>query len=483
MAQGQYLHLRLFLEGIEIPVIAAVVQVAANTPASASIQVIATDKVLDLLPRTVVHLFYFDYIGQGNITTARPQKEDESYEDWFNSQYKLLFMGELVTIKFQKTHGQRAVVLECADFSNYWDTTFQYNFGGSLFGGRRQAAFIGANSNFFTSPLGHGTGTISRLLGGRSVNFPELRGLLAGVVRMLEAIGGSYYGKNTFRGCNDFTSIAELRLKVLQQITAAEADTSTAKLFARKAFNMWMNQATQGLGKLVSFRGLVKTCFGFIFHEVYPCPVAKFVPSSSRMDRQKWAVGLGKSGKYAGFASKAKACLDLTNEAQQNIAAWRKSKLGGASTPYSVSTYSTAYVRSWKAFDQSVKQLVAQGMAVGPKEAQKDLAILSNVTKTITSLTVVGGGISANWKDPKGSTREMGTLDRNYNAILVEYTKALTALERILGIKIGKSKNITVPTEARVNNQIFRPDVWFTAPPRCNVLFPEMYDSFSFARQ
>jgi hypothetical protein len=36
---------------------------------------------------------------------------------------------------------------------------------------------------------------------------------------------------------------------------------------------------------------------------------------------------------------------------------------------------------------------------------------------------------------------------------------------------------------SRVNNQIFRPDVWYTSPPRCNVLFPEHYDSFSFVRQ
>lgn len=483
MAQGQHLHLRLFLEGIEVPVVAASVQITANTPASASIQVIATDKVMDLLPRTVVHLFYYDYIEQGNVAVEGVKGGDE-YVDWFNSRYKLLFMGELVTMKFQKTHNQRAVVLECADFSNYWDTTFQYNFGGSLFGGRQQAAFIGANSNFFTSPLGHGTGTVSRLLGGRSVNFPELRGLLAGVVRMLEAIGGCYYGKNTFRGCNDFTSIAELRIKVLQQITAAEADTSTAKLFARKAFNMWMNQATQSLGKLVSFRGLVKTCFQFIFHEVYPCPVAKFIQASSRKDKQNYSVGLGKTGQYAGFASKAKACLDLATEAQQNMRTWDKSKIGSSSTAAGRSSSSQAYVRSWKAFDQSSKELVALGMASGPKQAQKDLAVLSDSAKKINSLSVnAGGTISANWKDPSGSGRYLGTLDTNYERILTEYEAAIHALERILGIKVGKSKTVTVPTEPRVNNQIFRPDIWFTSPPRCNVLFPEMYDSFTFARQ
>jgi hypothetical protein len=34
----------------------------------------------------------------------------------------------------------------------------------------------------------------------------------------------------------------------------------------------------------------------------------------------------------------------------------------------------------------------------------------------------------------------------------------------------------------RVNNQILRPDIWFAAAPRCNVLFPELYQSFQWSR-
>lgn len=465
------------MEGVEVPVIAASINVAANTPASCSIQVIATDKVLDLLPRTVVHLFYYDYLQSGNIAIEGKVKGGDEYYDWFNSQYKLLFMGELVTIKFQKAHNQRAVVLECADFSNYWDTTFQYNFGGSLFGGRRKAAFIGANSNFFTSPLGHGTGTIARLLNGRSVNFPQLRGLLAGVVRMLEAIGGSYYGTNTFRGANDFTSIAELRLKILQQITAAEADTSTAKLFARKAFNMWMNRATGSLGKLVSFRGLVKTCFGFIFHEVYPCPVARYVPGSTRKQKRHWSVSLNKT-KHSGFYDKAKACLDLTKESRQNMLAWRRAKLGSSNSGVEkVKSAARLFIKVWAAFNRSASNLAQQCQAMGPKKAQKDAAIVGRAASQIKALVTGGGAIRVD------SDGRIGTVDKNQSALTTQFVKAEEALNRILGIKVGRSKTVTVPTEPRVNNQIFRPDIWYAPPPRCNIIFPEMYDSFSFARQ
>lgn len=455
MALGHYLHLRLFLEGVEIPVISANTTVAANTPASASIQVIATDKVLDLLPRTVVHLFYYDYVGAGNPVIN--QKVTGSAVDRLNQQYKLLFMGELQQINFQKGFGSRSVILQCVDFSNYWDTTYQYNFGGSLFGGRRQAAFIGANANFFTSPLGHGVGTISRLLSGRSVNYPELRGLLSGVVRMLEAIGGSYRGRNAFRGANDFTSIAELRIKVLQQITAAAKDTSTARLFARKAFNMWMNRQTGKLGRLVTFRGLVKLMFKFIFHEVYPCPVAKFVKSGVRTDKRHYSVALDKTEKYYLFANKTEVALQRVHYAVAALDSWKKHRDASAFRKY---------VWAGITAERAVKGVYAAGSALvgsGGSQAKiqgKLCAALEGIRK-ISTISVMG---------------------RHYIVLSSLWGKVESALEDILKARVGRTSSKIVATGERVNNQIFRPDVWFTPPPRCNVLFPETYDNFTFGR-
>ena len=57
MPIGHKLGLRLFLEGIEVPVISAQIQIVADAPAAASIQIIATNASLDFLPRTMVHLF------------------------------------------------------------------------------------------------------------------------------------------------------------------------------------------------------------------------------------------------------------------------------------------------------------------------------------------------------------------------------------------------------------------------------------------
>jgi hypothetical protein len=496
--------MRLFLEGVEVPVISAQIQVAANTPASASIQVIATDKVLDLLPRTVVHLFFYDYVESGNPALER-DPADKVYDafgdevlnyddqDFFNSRYKLLFMGELFSIEFQKTSFNRAIVLQCSDFSNYWDTTFQYNFGGSLFGGRREAAFIGANSNFFTSPLGHGVGAISALLNSRSSNFPKLKGLMAGVVRMLEAIGGSYYGKNTFRGCNDFTSIAELRIKVLQQITAAEKDNSTAKLFARKAFNMWMNRQSGSLGKLVSFRGLVKLMFDFIFHEVYPCPSAMYVPSTTKEETRETSSPLSSTSTYKGLMGQIKSSYDKVNWAYSQLKTWHGYVGETQDVQYdAMNRYLAAYAGAMA----SVVSVYTLGMTA-PKSSS--LGIVKDLTTIHVNMGVIGvlQGSSRIFKIPgrrldKHSKKEFAPSTRgykndtsffDYTQVVNRYEECISAFKRLLGLRMSGSTKITIPMPARVNNQIFRPDIFYAPPPRCNVLFPESYDQFSFARQ
>ena len=486
MAQGHPLHLRLFLEGVEVPVVSAQIQIAANTPASASIQVIATDKVLDLLPRTVVHLFFYDYVEAGNTALERDPASrvydatgeevlDYNDQDFFNSRYKLLFMGEMFSIEFQKTSLSRAVVLQCSDFSNYWDTTYQYNFGGSLFGGRKEAAFIGANSNFFTGILGHGTGTISALLNSRSVNFPELRGLLAGVVRMLEAIGGSYYGKNAFRGCNDFTSIAELRLKILQQITAAEKDTSTAKLFARKAFNMWMNRQSGSLGKLVTFRGLVKLMFDFIFHEVYPCPAAKYVPATAKEEKRKTSVPLSQSNTYKGLLGTVKTTYGKVDWAFSQLKAWHSYNDQPEDIQQEgMKRYQIAFMYAEKAVNTMYTLGMTQPASASTGIAKEISTIHVNI-KLIGGLQMHKGFSSRGWK--------VNTSYFDYTQVTNRYDECISAFKRLLGLRQSGSKKVTVNMQARVNNQIFRPDIFYAPPPRCNVLFPETYDNFAFGRQ
>ena len=94
MADQSRLHLRLFLEGLEVSVIDATVNATVGAPAQASIQIIYTPKVVELLPRTLVHLFFYD---------TKPDTDGEHY--------RLLFCGDLTSVTTTKTESNRTATL------------------------------------------------------------------------------------------------------------------------------------------------------------------------------------------------------------------------------------------------------------------------------------------------------------------------------------------------------------------------------------
>jgi hypothetical protein len=461
MAIAHKLGLRLFLEGIEVPVISAQIQIIADSPAAASIQIIATDRAIDFLPRTMVHLFFYDFVAAESYTPTA----DQSAEAFDHQQYKLLFMGEVQGVSFSKDSSNRSIMLSCVDFSNYWDTTYQYNFGGQLLGGRREAAFIGANANLLTSPLGNGVGTIERLLQGNSANFPELRGLLAGIVHVLEAVGGTYQGKWTFKGANDFSSIAELRIKLLRQIWAAEKDTSTKNLFQRKTFNMWMNRECGGLSKLVTFRGLVQLMQRFIYHEVYPNPAAYYQPKTPNLTRTKTtATDLFKDTRTSKFMQSMKD-IEASRYSAQSLL-----------NQGTVGVYMTEI------------ELALSHMASVLREVMPNVPVVPglNLQKTVNDMDVALKDIKNQIGTPASAGMSVDPAklgDPNkVEAAKSDLTKIYDAYQALIGAQIKHQSQVAYEKPDRIHNQLYRPDIWFAAAPRCNVLFPEMYSSFTWSR-
>jgi len=447
------------MEGIEVPVISAQIQCIADATAAASIQIIATDKALEFMPRTMVHLFFYDFIGAemsgGAVTT------DQIEFDY--KQYKLLFMGEVQGFSFAKSAGSRSVMLNCVDFSCYWDTTYQYNFQGQLLGGRREAAFIGANANLFTGVLGHGVGFISRLLSGKPVSFPQLEGLLGGIIHVLEAIGGAYYGADTFKGANDFTALAELRIKLLQQIWAAEKDTSTKNLFNHKTFNMWMNREIGGLDKLVTFRGLVQLMQRFIYHEVYPNPAAYFVPGVEGLKRPGTSItDIAKDPRTAAFWADMQRVEKSRQVAQSGI--------NGAKEGLEVPKETTQALQEI----QNILGKVARTVPNVPGlDLVKNVTIMQDSLKSINTALFTGNNF-----EPDPQKLNSPNAAAASDALMSLYNAWFTMFDS----KIKNNIVITYNKLDRINNQLYRPDIWFGAAPRCNVLFPEMYESFQWTR-
>ena len=234
MTTARQLNLRLFLEGIETPVVSAVVTSTPDSPLQTTLQVPAGDGILELVERTTFHLFYLD-----------PQPDDTKAGD----EYKLLSMGEIIGIAFSKTERSRSVILTGLDFSVYWDTTYLYNATGTGKEGRTLASYFGANtevarssSNMFGETT-TGYARLAKLINSTPASFPQMKGLLAGIVHLLEAVGGFYRGSKVYKGFNDFTSLGELRVKLMQQVHAASSDNTSALLFRRKALEKWVKDS------------------------------------------------------------------------------------------------------------------------------------------------------------------------------------------------------------------------------------------------
>ena len=189
-AAGHFLKLRLFLEHIEVPVISANVSGSEGSAATAQIEIVPTDRALAFYPRTVVHLFLLDseemaYAPSGDI----------------NHHYKLLFMGELFSYSYVKAGtGSRSIVLQCLDFSNYWDTTYLYQtrYGqGGNFAIGNMANFLTAADNPLLSDLPTMTAAEQIVAFMKeAIDSPNLTTIpqgsgLGGLLSILEKLGGS----------------------------------------------------------------------------------------------------------------------------------------------------------------------------------------------------------------------------------------------------------------------------------------------------
>jgi hypothetical protein len=476
--------LRLFLEHIEIPVIAAQITVEPNAPAVAAIQIPPLEEATRFLPRTLVHLFFHDTYEASNPMlsyrgdVASQAKDPTIYEvirrnsgsnravdfldgqdpDLLNEHFKLCFTGDLMAFQVKKTPNGRQIVLQCQDHSNYWDQAQQFN-NTDLFGPGMSALFSGGSTNLFTDFLDEPGGVIAHLIQSPSTQYPALKGLLGGIVHLLEAMGGSYYQGKTYAGQNIFFSVAELRLHITQMITAFEKDPTGQRLLNAGGFGDMLGRSLGQIGSQASFRDCINMLMRHIFHETYAQPCPLFVP--------------GTEGTISGVVRRR-----LKEDPK-----------------YAYVTQTTARVRS-RLYDL-VRQLVLSGTPDG------DPRFLNNAMATIDELRKICKTTAAELKksDFPSVAQYFQTTDHELAQIVNQLKlkwkpgvseEQIRKFQDMIGPIEARMKQVDaldVPKTpkkearpARLNSQIFRPDTWFSAPPRCNVIFPDQYTLSEYAR-
>lgn len=579
MPTAQNLRLRCFLEGIEVPIISAALSIQPDSPAQCSVQLIATDKGYKLKPRTLIHIFYYDYhegpgdtlsvtvdqaeqvvtaeeaaeVQQQSVSAGAVQGEtqrvgggtggwtppvnrevanstnptgwsppatngsvagrdpttglasnpfttesgelpgdgaahyagpvhghevrgegedrDPSPESMDNedSKWKTYFTGEIVGWQFVKSHNNRGLILQCLDLSLYWDTCYQYQVNVASLTGNGTAHFVGAGTSLFDTFFRSSTSTIVDVVKRRSFSRPELTGLMSGVVHLLERVGGVYTSRG-FKGVNDFFSIAELRLHLVDMITASEHDDSSRRVFARRAFNRWTRSSGGRLGKICSFREILGMLNKFIYHNVIPNPMAMYTPpeTNTRTRTRRVRTNLSET-------SRGREVLQQLENSRRTLARTKRA--------YAVSTATSTTVQGWLLQVGGRLQGVAVNVTtLGARSAgNKVLAAKRKIAEALS-------GISTGGVDDEAIGRYTETTQMRDNQTTRAIDAAINLMDDAIADFTGRSntrtrtRTSTHHVGARVNSQIIRPDIFMVAPPRCNVLFPEVYGQMQFSR-
>ncbi len=483
-AAGQRLGLRLFLEGLEVPCVSAQVQISINSPATAAIQVVPSDRITELKARTMVHLFFWDYTKDREQVPVPPDPErvaeshgitvEEANQliadnpDVFATEiqnelrgYRLLFSGEVIGIVNLKTPAGRQSVLQCSDFSTYWDTTYQFFVSYSPNGnflGTSAAIWAGSDSMFDDLTAGH-VSVMNEYLRSRpqTPGLTGVKGLMGGIISLLEAMGGV---PNHTHGINDFFTIAELKNHILQQIVAEQNDDTAQRLFDDKAFMDWLTRGMSSLGELATFRDMMKLLFQYVYYEIVPNPAAMYVRASRAETKSKRTTS----------TTKVDIPIDLRQKITDNLMATERWSVAlFTDEPFDEDKYA-------KTFKDNFKRIInapTMPKSYGTKLSQV-LAWLDKIKSTQS--------------DVRSSAGHTFPPSKTFSDNRTAWRKVTEICYDVLGsdIRFSSSSSKTVQTKApeldKLHTQIFRPDCFFAAAPKCNVLFPDQYTQLQYSR-
>lgn len=451
MAVGKPLKLRLFLEGIEVPIISASLTINVNAPAAAALQIIPLDEALDLKPRTMVHVFFLDTVSRrdrdGNL---------QNVGNNVDHQYKLLFTGETVALSYVQTPQSRAVVLQCVDFSNYWDSAhamaIEYGPGGNVFSnfGSIYAGAVGTFDDIMNTQPDRIAAWMNQQP--KTPGLNKIGGLAGSVIRMMEDIGGVI---PHHKGINDFFTTAELRCRMLFQVTAEENDSTAKRVLQGKVFDQWLRHGLSNIGQQVTFRDMMLLLMKYVYYEFVPNPSAKF-DDTRTYDKTKVVSTSGTGRKIQDHLTVAQSVAYRTqrDEVQDRSA---------------ISLRGKTIIEEVEA-----AQILINGLSPSSSELKGVREKISN------ALLKVRNSAKTLLEDPDSAIGSHEILVAAMKPILDGLFEALS----LIGEQPIKSQKVlSKTTEAqRLRAHIIRPDCWFSPPPTCNVIFPEQYSQLSYDR-
>jgi hypothetical protein len=431
-SEGKYLHLRLFLEGREVPIISANITESVNAPAMAEIQIPPTAAALQLRPRTSVLVFYYE-----------PR----------SNEYCLGFIGEIIGVGYFKSDASRSISLQCMDHTSYWNIAYSYYFKANepdLANLIRQVPIFLQARNVGLGDVG-GQVQIASLLkeSPKTPALSEIKGLPGGLIRLLEFLMGDFTTREgEFQPINSFFSYSALKNRLLQQITAMPNDDTAQSLFSIETLTDFLSNGVLSTKDIISYSDMVEYIIAYIFHQHFPIMRPKY----ESVRKQETVSGEGTANSFYSWADRISIALNPI------IDAYEAGTVQGATE---------ALAALMAPVDNSPNKNL---FALAIEEAEAVLPI-DRATTAIKHLE------NANLLCSSAFSRaQEGAPVSAFLPVLKEAKNNVDVLLEIRGTKATEYRG------GRLHTRVFCPNIMFAAPPRCNVIFPEYYNRLDFSR-
>lgn len=271
MSTGKPLNAKLFLEGIEVPLIGASITHTVNQAAIAYIDVVPEKEIKKIKPRTHVAIYARDYNsplrGRGNL----------------NFPHVLAFEGEVFGFDFGKKPSSRSFTIKAIDVSSYWDNVVAYFFNAlqSLGKGAERIGEAGQNQKDLEktdTPQKAVTHSISSFFLQTiqdTLEESDENDFLDGFVRVIQSI----------TKLNEFYQLAEERLRINDRILLNSSKELTELLEEQRALDWFEGVAGRNSGYR-TLRQVINKLMSIIFHDFVSVPFpAKVRKDKSDLDK------------------------------------------------------------------------------------------------------------------------------------------------------------------------------------------------------
>lgn len=489
MINDRRMDLRLFLEDMECPVVAA--QTSTATRPTASITVLATKKVRELVAGTTVVLGYRDVLGEApGITTQT------------GDIYSVLFIGMLTGLTTTVSAMNRTATLLCHGHSRLLDRFYTYitNTGSSddLFG--HNESFVGASA-FFRSNLGK-AGISSQIqdvytnpLPPYTPGLSDVSGPARGAIKLIESCVGVVAppdAKHEVHGAqHEYFSHAHTRTRLMYQIGAISSDSVADTLIGR-------DQASAILGKQAAQSSdltTLMTILDILLKNMYYGFLSIGAPVAHRT-----ATDAGSEGLY-----------DLKSNLLEKYKFELKRKSGGGVVNPELAEYE--YLSPTGAYSADIfcdiLRMRTAGLAKGsgsssaaPSEGElpSPEAVLQAIEADSSLPSMSLRADIASLVPAAASGRVLSILADNIylilsiiwgassedKSLLVATTGINRAIETVINEIVSHPQPTASPSSEesfmRVLSYLMAPNLTFCTPPRCNVLFPNQLSTFSLNR-